>query len=53
MKTYMVKIPAYEVTIDASDELEAFEKAVKEICYADTKVDALPNSRDSYLMSEV
>ena len=35
MSKYIVYIPSYEVTVEAADEIDAFEKAIQEISYED------------------
>ena len=41
MIRYIVYVPAHEITIDAVDELEAFEKAIESIHYSDTKIEVV------------
>lgn len=38
MSKYVVYIPSYEVTVEATDEMDAFDNALQEIAYEDVEI---------------
>ncbi len=38
MSKYVVYIPSYEVTVEAVDEMDAYDRALQEISYEDVEI---------------